>query len=87
MATATYQHKSVNGVRPHGTPPYFRMRVVSLLSALTVRTDGSSFVAGFVLSGATDIAACGESFLIPAATGEVRIRPTAPNTRVILTEL
>ena len=67
--------------------PFFRTRVVSLPDALTVRTDGSSFVAGFVLSGATDIAACGESFLIPAVTGEHRIRPTAPNTRVILTEL
>ena len=67
--------------------PFFRTRVVSLADALAVRTDGSSFVAGFVLSGATDIAACGESFLIPAATGEVRIRPVSPNTRVILTEL
>ena len=67
--------------------PFFRTRVVPLSSELTVRTDGSSFVAGFVLSGATDLAACGESFLIPAAIGEVRIRPTAPNTRVILTEL
>ena len=67
--------------------PFFRTRVVSLSSELTVRTDGSSFVAGFVLSGTTDIAACGESFLIPAAAGEVRIRPMLPNTRVILTEL
>lgn len=67
--------------------PFFRMRVVPLPYALTVRTDGSSFVAGFVLSGATDLAACGESFLIPATAGELRIRPAAPNTRVILTEL
>ena len=67
--------------------PFFRTRVVSLPSALTVRTDGSSFVAGFVLSGATDLAGCGGSFLIPAAAGEHRIRPTVPNTRVILTEL
>lgn len=67
--------------------PFFRTRVVSLSSALTVRTDGSSFVAGFVLSGATDFAVCGDSFLIPATAGEHRIRPVAPNTRVILTEL
>ena len=67
--------------------PFFRTRVVPLPYALTVRTDGSSFVAGFVLSGATDLVACGESFLIPAVPGEHQIRPTAPNTRVILTEL
>lgn len=67
--------------------PFFRMRVVPLSSALTVRTNELSFVAGFVLSGATDLAACGESFLIPAAADEVLIRPMAPNTRVILTEL
>ena len=67
--------------------PFFRTRVVPLSSELIVRTDGSSFVAGFVLSGATDLAACGESFLILAVPGEHRIHPTAPNTRVILTEL
>ena len=67
--------------------PFFRMRAVSLPAALTLRTDGSSFIAGFVLSGATDIAACGESFLVPAVAGEHQIRPVAPDTRVILTEL
>ena len=67
--------------------PFFRMRVVPLPYALRLRTDGSSFVAGFVLSGATDIAAFGESFLVPASAGELMIRPVAPDTRVILTEL
>ena len=67
--------------------PFFRIRVEALSAPMTLRTDGSSFIAGFVLSGATDIAAFGESFLVPAAPGECTIRPTAPDTRVILTEL
>ena len=67
--------------------PFFRIRVVCLRQALTLRTDGASFIAGFVLSGATDIAAFGESFLVPASAGEVKIRPAAPDTKLILTEL
>ena len=67
--------------------PFFRIRVETLSSPLTLRTDGSSFIAGFVLSGATDVAAFGESFLVPASAGELEICPQAPDTRVILTEL
>ena len=67
--------------------PFFRICVKSVSEPLTVRTDGSSFIAGFVLSGATDIAACGESFLVPAVAGDRRVCPVAPDTRVILTEL
>ena len=67
--------------------PFFRIRVVTMEDGLVLRTDGTSFVAGFVLSGATDIAGFGESFLVPASAGEQVIRPTAPDTRVILTEL
>ena len=67
--------------------PFFRIRVETLAQPLVLRTDGSSFIAGFVLSGATDVAGFGESFLVPAAPGALEIRPTAPDTRVILTEL
>ena len=67
--------------------PFFRIRVVTMEDGLVLRTDGTSFVAGFVLSGATDIAGFGESFLVPASAGEQVIRPAAPDTRVILTEL
>ena len=67
--------------------PFFHIRVAAVEDELSLRTDGTSFLAGFVLSGATDIAGFGESFLIPASAGEWVIRPTAPDTRVILTEL
>ena len=67
--------------------PFFRIWVETVADELVLRTDGSSFIAGFVLSGATDAAAFGESFLVPAMPGEVTIRALAPDTRVILTEL
>ena len=67
--------------------PYFTTRVVSLASSLALEPDGSSFIAGFVLSGATNLAPCGESFLLPACGEEVVVQPTAPNTRLILTTL
>ena len=67
--------------------PYFTMRVVPLTYSIALKPTGASFIAAFVLSGATDVAGFGESFLVPAAGGEVVIRPAAPGTRLILTEL
>ena len=67
--------------------PYFSMRVVPLAQAIALKPAGASFIAGFVLSGATDVAGTGESFLVPAAADEVVVRPTAPGTKLILTEL
>ena len=54
---------------------------------IALQPTGASFIAGFVLSGSTDVAAFGESFLLPAASDEVVIHPTAPDTKLILTEL
>ena len=58
--------------------PFFRMRVVPLPSALTVRTDGSSFVAGFVLSGATDVSCWSRTAMRSARSHRVpaRVRTT-----------
>ena len=67
--------------------PFFTIRAVPLTYPIALKPDGSSFIAGFVLSGATDVAGFGESFLIPAAGGEAVLHPTAPDTRLILTEL
>jgi len=67
--------------------PYFSIRTVSLADPIVLAPDGSSFIAGFVLSGSTEVAGFGESFLLPATGGEVVVRPTAPDTRLILTEL
>ena len=67
--------------------PYFTIREVPLAYPIGLKPTGESFIAGFVLSGATDVAALGESFLIPASADEVVVHPTAPNTKLILTEL
>ena len=67
--------------------PFFRIREVPLDAPLTLRPDGTSFLAGFVLSGAADIAAAGESFLVPASGDEVEIRPVAAGTKLLITEL
>ncbi len=67
--------------------PFFRIRVTAVPRALTLRPDGSSFIAGFVLSGSTDVASFGESFLLPADADPLEIHATAESTRLILTEL
>lgn len=67
--------------------PYFTIREVPLTYPIALQPTGASFIAGFVLSGSTDVAAFGESFLLPAASDEVVIHPTAPDTKLILTEL
>jgi len=67
--------------------PYFKIRTVPLTYSIALKPDGSSFIAGFVLSGSTDVAGFGESFLLPATADEIVIRPTAPDSKLILTEL
>ena len=67
--------------------PFFTMRVVPLTYSVVLAPQRSSFIAVFVLSGSTDLAGCGESFLVPACAGEVIVRPTAPDTRLIVTTL
>ena len=78
--------------RAHGVAvartPFFTIRSEEVPSdGLEIRTDGSSFVAGFVLSGETDVATCGESFLVPAQAASVRILPRTASPRVLLTTL
>lgn len=67
--------------------PFFHIRTHNLDDAVEFTPDGSSFIAGFVLSGATDVAGNGESFLIPASSTAVKVTPTAPGTKLIITEL
>jgi len=67
--------------------PYFKIRTVPLAYPIALKPDGSSFIVGFVLSGSTDVADFGESFLLPATAEETVIHPTAPDTKLILTEL
>ena len=67
--------------------PYFSIREVPLTYPIALKPNGSSFIAGFVLQGATEVAAAGESFLLPATADELILRPTSPDTKVILTEL
>ena len=78
--------------RAHGVTvartPFFTIRSEEVPpDGLEIRTDVTSFVAGFVLSGETDVAAGGESFLMPAEPASVRIVPQTPGTRVLLTTL
>ena len=67
--------------------PYFSIREVPLTYPIALKPNGSSFIAGFVLQGSTEVAVTGESFLLPATAGELILRPTSPDTKVILTEL
>ena len=67
--------------------PFFHIRTHNLDDAVEFTPDGSSFIAGFVLSGATDVAGHGESFLIPASSTAVKVTPTVPGTKLIITEL
>jgi len=67
--------------------PYFTIREVSLTEPLVLKPTEESFIAVFVLSGSTDIASFGESFLLPACGSETVIRPTDPDTKLIVTEL
>ena len=67
--------------------PYFTIRTMPLTYPIALTPNGSSFIAGFVLSGSTDVAGFGESFLVPATSAEVVVHPAEPDTRLILTEL
>lgn len=67
--------------------PYFGMREVALDFPIILAPNGSTFIAGFVLDGETDVASRGESFLIPAASKPVTVTPLKPGTRLILTTL
>ena len=67
--------------------PFFAMRVVPAYKPVTLKPTAESFVAVFVLSGATDVAGAGESFLLPACAEETVVHPTAPDTRLIVTTL
>lgn len=67
--------------------PYFSLREVALDFPIILSPNGSTFIAGFVLDGETDVASRGESFLIPAAADPVTVTPLKPGTRLILTTL
>lgn len=65
----------------------FKIREVALDFPIVLEPDGSTFFAVFVLSGSTNFANAGESFLIPATAEATTISPLEPNTRLILTRL
>lgn len=68
--------------------PFFSVAVQEVpVGGLTLRTDGTTFVAGFVFSGATDVARLGESFLVPAAPTSVTLTAAVPGTRLLLVTL
>ncbi len=68
--------------------PFFSVAVREVpVGGLTLRTDGTTFIAGFVFSGATDVARLGESFLVPAAPTSVTLTAAAPGTRLLLVTL
>ena len=67
--------------------PYFTIRDVRLDAPMRLAADGSSFIAVFVASGSISEAAAGESLLIPASGGELLLKPSLPETRVLVTTL
>ena len=66
---------------------HFTIREVNLEFPIVLKPDGKTFIACFVLDGETNIAARGESFLIPAVCEGTTITPLRAGTRLLLTTL
>jgi Phosphomannose isomerase len=74
---------------------YFTLRKLELNEPLTVKQDGSSFTAFFVVSGSVELSSGGEtvglgagrSALVPAAAAEFSLRPASGSVEVLVTRL
>ncbi len=65
---------------------FFHIREQTVDGELELAPDGTSFIAGFVLEGATDVAVAGESFLVPATSAPVKLKSDGP-AKLLLTTL